>query len=36
MRLGAWPMAAAFLLLIRITGLASLRKDLFAYQNHAS
>jgi len=32
MRLGAWPTAAAFLLLIRITGLVSLRKELFACQ----
>ena len=29
-RLRAWPTAAAFLLLIGVTGLASLRKDLFA------
>ena len=28
--LRAWPTAAAFLLLIGVTGLASLRKDLFA------
>lgn len=30
MRLGAWPTAAAFLLLIGVTGLVSLRKDLLS------